>query len=250
MVILLANNPHLITSQETSMENQLNQLPTSTVIERIKYIIKFSRMTQAQFAKHLGIDPSNLSKCLSGKLPVSQSMINRIVVDMGVSKLWLRDGTDVPFAKPSHATEITDNEVHIMPPQRQGVPVYDIDVTAGCTQLSRMFTEDRIVGVVDLPQLNRSCSIVRVSGDSMSPIIMNGGFIAIRPLTSRNIFWGQIYVIVMEDYRMVKYLRRHPDENMVILHSANPNYDDMEISRNEILDLYLVESIINYDIRC
>ena len=49
---------------------------------------------------------------------------------------------------------------------------------------------------------------------------------------------------------MVKNLRRHPDENMVILHSANPNYDDMEISRNEILDLYLVESIINYDIRC
>ena len=114
-----------------------------------------------------------------------------------------------------------------------------------------MFTEDRIVGVVDLPQLNRSCSIVRVNGDSMSPVIMNGGFIAIRPLVEkRNIFWGQIYVIVMEDYRMVKYLRRHPESDKVILHSANPSYDDMEVMREDIIDLYLVESIINYDLRC
>lgn len=224
--------------------------PKETVTDRLRYLIRQSKMTQAQFARRISIDPSNLSKHLSGKLPVSESLINRIVIDMGVSKQWLRDGSDVPFAKGLHAHEISQ-PVHISTAQRGGVPVYDIDVTAGCSELSRMFTEDRIVGTVDLPQLNRSCSIVRVSGDSMTPVIMNGGFIAIRPLSERrNIFWGQIYVIVMEDYRMVKYLRRHPDNDKVILHSANPSYDDMEVLREDIIDLYLVESIINYDLRC
>jgi phage repressor protein C with HTH and peptisase S24 domain len=54
----------------------------------------------------------------------------------------------------------------------------------------------------------------------------------------------------MEDYRMVKYLRRHSDNDKVILHSANPDYDDMEVSRKDIIGLYLVEAILNYDIRC
>ncbi|MBQ9077262.1 MAG: LexA family transcriptional regulator [Muribaculaceae bacterium] len=223
-----------------------------TVVDRLRYLIRQSKMSQAEFARRISIDPSNLSKHLSGKLPVNDSLINRIVVDLGVSKQWLRDGTDVPYAKSVHARELEIGQpVHILSPRRNGVPVYDIDVTAGCAELSRMFTEDRIVGVVDLPQLNRSCSIVRVNGDSMTPVIMNGGFIAIRPLTDRrNIFWGQIYVIVMEDYRMVKYLRRHPEKDKVILHSANPTYDDMEVMREDIIDLYLVESIINYDLRC
>ncbi len=223
-----------------------------TVIDRIRYLIEQSRLSQAQFARRINIDPSNLSKHLSGKLPVSESLINRIVVDMGVSKQWLRDGADIPFAKERHATEIEISRPLTMnDSKRQGSPVYDIDVTAGCAELSRMFTQDRIVGVIDLPRINPSCNIVRVSGDSMSPVIKNGGFIAIRPISDqRNIFWGQIYVIVMEDYRMVKFLRRHNDSDKVILHSANPDYDDMEIYRSEIIGLYLVESIINYDIRC
>lgn len=225
---------------------------TETIIDRIRYLITQSRLSQAQFARRINIDPSNLSKHLSGRLPVSEALINRIVVDLGVSKKWLREGTDVPFAKEHHATEIPiDKPIEILGNHRQGTPVYDIDVTAGCSELSRMFTQDRIVGVIDLPQLSTSSNIVRVSGDSMSPVIKNGGFIGIRPINDhRNIFWGQIYVIVMEDYRMVKFLRRHNDNSKVILHSANPDYDDMEVSRNDILGLYLVEAILNYDIRC
>ena len=52
----------------------------------------------------------------------------------------------------------------------------------------------------------------------------------------------------MEDYRMVKVVRRHHDPNMVILHSVNPNYDDMDVPRSKILALYLVETILNYDV--
>lgn len=220
--------------------------------ERIRYLIRFSRMTQSQFAERIGVDPSNLSKHLSGRLPISEGLLNRIVVEMGVSKQWLRDGTDVPFAKPAIANEIVAaNPIVADSPAMSGVPVYDIDVTAGAAELSRMFTVDRIVGVVDLPQLSRDSRIVRVSGDSMEPTIRNGGYIAIRRLTQRQtIFWGQIYVVVLEDFRMVKFLRRHADKNMVVLHSANPDYDDMDIARSDILDLYVVENILNFDIRC
>lgn len=134
----------------------------------------------------------------------------------------------------------------------QPVPVYDLDVTAGCVELSRLLTDDRIVGCIALPNIGPDCAIVRVSGNSMTPVINNGGFVAIRRIANTDcIFWGQIYVIMLEDYRMVKYLRRHPsDPDLVLLRSANPDYDDMEVPRKDIIGLYLVESVINYDIRC
>ncbi|MDE6448959.1 MAG: S24 family peptidase, partial [Muribaculaceae bacterium] len=95
------------------------------------------------------------------------------------------------------------------------------------------------------------CLIVRVSGDSMKPAISNGSFIAIRPVSATGlVFWGQIYVVVTDNYRMVKYLRRHPDPAYVVLHSDNPDYDDIEMPRDEIQALYIVETVINYDRRC
>lgn len=222
----------------------------TSVSDRIRFLIDHSRLSQAAFARRLGMDPANLSKHLSGKLPVTSGLINRIVADMNVSKSWLADGIGLPFERPQHHTVLSEQPAPS--PLCHPVPVYDIDVTAGCVELSRLLTDDRIVGSIALPDLPRDCAILRVSGDSMIPVINNGGFVAIRRITNLDcIFWGQIFVIMLEDYRMVKYLRRHPsDPSLVVLRSANPQYDDMEVPRKDILGLYVVESVINYDLRC
>lgn len=205
-------------------------------------------MTQNAFAQRLGIDPGNMSKHLNGKLPVTEGLINRIVVETGVSKRWLKEGHDVPFPKPMHATQIDHGHSAIQKRNiTGGTPIYDIDATAGFGELSRMFTEDNIVGMINLPQVPDHSRIVRVSGNSMEPQICSGDYVAIRELTStRNIFWGQIYVVVLDDYRMVKVIRRHQNNaDKVVLHSFNTEYDDMEVERTDIRALYLVESIIS-----
>ena len=61
-------------------------------IERIKTLMENFGVTQSEFAKRISIDASNFSKQLTGKLPVSDSLINRIVADLGVSKEWLCTG--------------------------------------------------------------------------------------------------------------------------------------------------------------
>lgn len=227
-------------------------------IGRIRHLISISHMSQAQFARRIGIDPSNLSKHLSGRFPVTEGLINRIVADFGVSKPWLREGEGIPFPKPVHVATIDSQPIEEMADAVGAcaapgsmLPVYDIDVTAGTAELSRILTDDRIVGRVDLPQLNPEDIIVRVSGDSMSPTIRNGGYIAIRPIRDASIiFWGQIYVVVLDDYRLVKFLRKcHDDDSMVVLHSDNSAYDDMEVSRSDIRSLFIVDAILNFDIR-
>lgn len=222
----------------------------SDIISRIKYLIQLKRISQAEFARRINIDPSNLCKHLTSKLPITDVLINRIVVEMGVSKQWLKYGDDVPYSKVAgQSVEVLDVE-KLSVVKQPGIPVYDIDVTAGCEELSMMFTQDKIDGFVSLPRMSQNSIIVKVSGNSMYPEINDGGYIAIRPVKNIDtIFWGHIYVVVTEDYRLVKYVRRdNADDKKIILHSANPEYDDMELPKSSIKNLFLVEAILNFKI--
>ncbi len=231
----------------------------STITDRIRYLISVMRRTQAQFAKLCGIDPAGLSKMLSGRLAVSRRSISRITSASGVSREWLETGQGLPYPRITDAPEVTmvnagtgldavtDPELchfNII-----GAPVYDVDVTAGRQELAAMFTSEHIVGSLYLPQIDPRNPIVRVSGDSMIPRIPNGSFISIRRIeTDATIYWGRIYLVVTQDYRMVKVLHRHDDPEFVILHSLNPDYDDIEINRRDIRHLFLVEAVMNYDV--
>ena len=224
-------------------------------IERIKTLMENFGVTQSEFAKRISIDASNFSKHLTGKLPVSDSLINRIVADLGVSKEWLCTGKGYMFRPSdndahSHIRALTLPSEAIIPEARNGAKVYGLDVTAGNLARDRMFTEDLVIGSIDVPFINPDCSIVKVSGDSMKPVINNGDMIAIREIKNPQlIFWGQIYVILLEDYRMVKYIRKHDNPDRVILRSENKEYDDIEIEKKEICDLFIVENIIRIDSR-
>ena len=221
------------------------------IIARIKYIMSELGYKQNTLAKKLGVDNSNLSKYLNGHLSISEALLNRLVVNLGVSKAWLLTGGDVPYAKQAAAGPPT-----IVAPQGieyslEGTPVYDIDVTAGNAPRAQLFADEHIVGSINLPDLAGTGSrIVRVSGDSLTPVIRNGDMIAVRELSStRYIVWGQIYVILLDDYRLVKYIRKNPDAQLVTLHSENPNYDDIDVRRDDLRDLMYVQSIIHIDNR-
>ena len=188
------------------MKDQLDKIalpePSASVVDRLRYLIRLSRMTQARFAERVGIDPSNLSRMLSGHTAVSDAFINRVVVDLGVSKPWLTDGEGVPFPRDIHARSVNAGRGHLSSEERRGAPVYDINVSAGSANLSREFTDDRIVGYFDLPGVNPSNPLVRVRGNSMAPRLVDGSWVSIRPVSDTTpILWGQIYVVVLDDYR-------------------------------------------------
>ena len=226
------------------------------IISRLRYIIDEMNMTQSEFAMHIGIDSSNLSKYLNGKLAINESLINRIVVNLGLSKTWLETGNDLPYSKQQSMTpsrtvvngRISNEQAN--KPGVEGIPVYDIDVTAGMIPRDRMFVNENIIGYIDLPTMSQDCRIIRVSGDSMAPVIRSGDMLAVRELSNtQNIFWGQIYVVLLDDYCMVKYVRRHDDPDKVILRSENPEYDDIEINRTDRREMMFVQNIIHIDTR-
>ena len=222
-------------------------MDNQAVIQRIKFLISELRLRQNSFANRIGTDVSNLSKHLNGRLPISDSLVNKIVVNLGISKDWLVNGTGVPFSKAmAPSTVVADG----MTESDGGTPVYDIDVTAGSASREMIFADDRIIGHINVPGISLDSRIVRVSGDSMQPVINSGDYIAVREIRDLSvIYWGQIYVVVLDDYSMVKYLRKHLDCDKVILRSENPMYDDMELPRSAIRKLFFVDNIIHIDTR-
>lgn len=217
------------------------------IISRIKYLMGVMNLHQSGFATRVGTDVSNFSKQMNGKLPISEALINKIVIGAGVSKSWLAEGKGVPFEKSAAPQPV---KALYADSGGQGIPVYDIDVTAGTMSREMIFADERIVGRINVPGINPGCRVVKVSGDSMEPVIGNGDYIAVREVTDLSVlYWGQIYVVLLDDYRMVKYLRRHEDDSKVVLRSANPAYDDIELPRSAIRSLFFVNNIIRIDTR-
>lgn len=223
--------------------------PTATPLDRLKYLVDLSHKSQARFASMINLDPSSMSRLLSGKMPITEQFINRVVVNLGVSKDWFANGNGVPFPKNDPMSHLGEGELMLMRPEPKGAPVYDVDATAGPSPVSSMFTRDNILGYIDLPQVNPKNPIIRVSGDSMQPRIPNGAFISIRQINDPSVIvWGATYLVQLEDYNLVKVVKPCPGKpDSVLLHSENEAYDDLEVKRDAIQRLFLVEVIFNYD---
>ena len=89
-------------------------------------------------------------------------------------------------------------------------------------------------------------SVVQAQGNSMMPIIESGAYLAFLPENEfPMIAWGEIYIVVMENRRVVKYVRRHDNPEKIILKSANDDYDPMEVDKSDIVAMYPVKAIIN-----
>jgi len=128
------------------------------------------------------------------------------------------------------------------------VPYYDIDVTAGNVQLFQennqmpadYFTVPKEIQDVDF--------CFKVRGDSMYDKILPGAIVFVKQIVDISVIeYGQVFVVITEEQRMVKYVRRHltnPDE-MFVLKSHNNHYDDIDLPKDKITNLLLVKGYLN-----
>lgn len=211
-------------------------------------ILEEKNISPSIVGEALGVQPSDLKKYDN----MRERTINEIISiskATGISLSELLGSNEIPlFKKENDIPHIEILESDIQEGALDGTPVYDIDATCGPNNRSIDFTKDIIVGSVNLPEIDKDSKIVFASGDSMLPLISNGDRIVIREIESWDfIYYGQIYLILTNEYRMVKYIRKHPtnDKEYVILRSKNPEFDDIELPRREIKRLFVVENILS-----
>ena len=107
-----------------------------------------------------------------------------------------------------------------------------------------------MIGSIDAPEINPDSKIIFATGDSMLPLIASGDRVVIRKIESWDYFnYGQVYLIITNEYRLIKRVRRHPKDadNLILLRSENPNYDDIDLPKREIIHLFIVENILSIE---
>lgn len=165
--------------------------------------------------------------------------INRVWLTTGVGEMELAPSP--PMEPPPEVVEVTE----------YGTKVYDIDATCGDRSRPIVFTDEHVIGHVQLPNVARDAMIIRANGDSMEPHIHDGDWIAVREVANLNVlYYGQVYLVITNEYRLLKYLRRDEDEqHYVLLRSDNKNYDDIRLPKADIRHLFIVENILSLHIK-
>ena len=92
-----------------------------------------------------------------------------------------------------------------------GTLVYDMDATCGTDDRDIYFTQEDIIGSVNLPGINKESKIIRANGDSMEPKVYDGNMVVIREIHNwDDIFYGQ------------------SDFNFYVLNLVSANKDDTQ----------------------
>lgn len=81
-------------------------------------------------------------------------------------------------------------------------------------------------------------------GDSMVPVVQSGDKIGIKKTTIDKILYGEIYAILTEDWRTIKYIRKAKDDDKLRLIPENKiDFDEQDILKRDVLEVFLVKVI-------
>jgi phage repressor protein C with HTH and peptisase S24 domain len=203
-------------------------------MEKENYFKRYMRdrgLSQTAFAAPLGWDRSRISTYVSGRheptLPTLHQ-IKQVYPDFD----YFGENSTLPATGDPDMVE------------EKSVPYYDIEATAGDIGLFRDNLE-KPSEHIRIPAFNDCDFAVPVYGHSMKPIISNGDIILCKTINDQSFFnFGEIYLIITNEQRMVKFIKRTKKGQCVLLNSQNEDYDDITLPVEKIIKLYMVKGII------
>lgn len=205
-------------------QKEINQ-EVRQLITRLE--LELGIFTQKEIAVELGIKNTYLSDVINGRVPFSRQLRKKInnLLETAYAKKPV-DTLEIPC--------LTDT----------GTPVYDIDTAS--SRLDKDLCGQPVIGHVKLPGINADSIIVTASGNSMSKLIEDKDIIVMREIKDKKkLIYGLVYLIITHEYRLIRYLERHPsNEKILILRGENKKFGEIEISREEIQRIYLIENVL------
>ena len=216
------------------------------IVDRIKLFREYLGIGQTAFEVNIGVARGHFSNVKT----LGSDRILRIHTkypELNIEWLVTGNGEMIKNAEREQKT-IEISESAISETKRKGALIYDIDATCGLSGRDIEFTDEKVIGSIDAPEINSDSKIIFATGDSMLPLIASGDRVVIRKIESWDYFnYGQVYLIITNEYRLIKRVRRHPKDadNLILLRSENPDYDDIDLPKREIIHLFIVENILS-----
>lgn len=215
--------------------------------ERLLDYIAYKGIDKATLERKSGLSNDAVNKMGDNTRTSTLDKISNAYPDINIA--WLKTGVgEMIQNQERNEKTISVNQTTVSTNKRNGALIYDIDATCGLSGRDIEFTDEKVIGSIDAPEINPDSKIIFATGDSMQPLIASGDRVVIRKIESWDFFnYGQVYLIITNEYRLIKRVRRHPKDadNLILLRSENPNYDDIDLPKREIIHLFIVENILS-----
>lgn len=251
-----------------------NSVDSASVAARLSALLSHYEVTGYQAAQILGHShASKLYKLLNGESrPSFESLVQILGQWPEVSADWLLMGRG-PMLRPGTTSDDTakalpepvssSSEVLVLSDERRqellaqltpkdNILHFSLRAQAGYTQITSLDDLLDEVTAFSLPMFARGeYRAFDVSGNSMMPTFSHADMVICKEVTDRrNMLPGHCYVVVLTDNVLVKRINqqvRDTDET-ITLHSDNAAYSPMEVTRDDVRELWQVKAFLSGNI--
>lgn len=223
---------------------------STKIKQRILQIAEFKKINKDDFLTSINQTYGNYKGKSKLSIPSADVIAEISTKYPEISIEWILTGDGEITKEETKPKEVfklrTDNLI-----KKQGIPLYNIEASAGLVDLFQNYTSIKPVDTIHIPNLPKCDGAVYVTGDSMYPLLKSGDIIAYKEIKNfkDNIYWGQMYLISvdMEDdeFVAVKYIQKsEKGESFVLLVSKNSHHQAKDIPLSKIRALALIKATV------
>lgn len=196
--------------------------------EIFEHLMKERGITAYRVSKDTGISQATLSDWKKGRCVPKSNKIQILADYFNVSIDYLLGKTDIKNPLPRNMYPIEEGDFIVMPVLAS--------VKAGYDGQAIVEYSDETIPVAKIAYKGypkEECTVMRVSGDSMYPKLLDGDYILVHQQSS--VDSGSIAIVIYNgDEATVKKVRYIPGEDWVELIPANPEYQTRKIEGSDL----------------
>lgn len=222
----------------------------SLEVRRFKEIRDEHGFTQAEFAGVLGIKNST-ADIERGRTKLSGRVVSELLRQFGVNPLWLFGESRQKYLQLTKG-DVSPKIVSINSAENENILMVNVKAAAGYPHNLQDVEWYQELPAFDIPlpeYRNATYRGFQIEGDSMLPNFSSGEWVlgkAVPTIEEAND--NKVYVAVLYDSVLVKKLQKLPDPSKVLLISINEEYLPIEISVNDIQELWQVNSKLTFNL--
>ncbi len=197
--------------------------------QRIERVVKWTGLSVNSFAHAVGLSRGeNLYQIKRGNNGISRELASMIATKYPqISRAWLLTGEGDMFA--------------VEGARRHTIPFYDADIEKYVSSPER-FTPR---GHISLPGVDDAGFAAVYGGRAMGEAIPAGSLAVVRKVALENLIPGGDYIVVGEDFTMLRRVRREVGSGTLrLLPVDTDNFDEIRIDAAAVKELYLVRAVV------
>ncbi|NIJ51882.1 XRE family transcriptional regulator [Dyadobacter arcticus] len=217
---------------------------------RFKQVREELNLTQSGFADELGIGATT-ADIERGRTRIPGQVVKELLKKFHINPLWLFGESSQKYLH-SDKVSISPKVVTVDNSGKENIVLVNAKAAAGYPNNigDSQWFEKLPAFSIPLPEYrNASFRGFQVDGDSMSPALHSGEWIVGKAVEDwENLSNKRMYVIVTVDSILVKKVQSENQSNYINLISLNPEYAPIRIDRNEVREVWLVNSKLTFDL--